>query len=101
MGDPKTPNFIKSLVNYVKNNGTKDDIYDSDSSIYHIDTKKPLGKTEITVDFEGDEPFLDAIGLGDDDKYFLKIENNRLFMKSFTNVNVEYYHIGHQVLIIA
>ena len=71
MGDPKTPNFIKSLVNYVKNNGTKDDIYDSDSSIYHIDTKKPLGKTEITVDFEGDEPFLDAIGLGDDDKYFL------------------------------
>ena len=71
MGDPKTPNFIKSLVNYVKNNGTKDDIYDSDSSIYHIDTKKPLGKTEITVDLERDDPFLDAIGLGDDDKYFL------------------------------
>ena len=71
MGDPKTPNFIKSLVNYVKNNGTKDDIYDSDSSIYHIDTKKPLGKTEITVDLERDDTFLDAIGLGDDDKYFL------------------------------
>lgn len=72
MGDPKTPNFIKSLVNYVKNNGTKDDIYDSASSIYHIDTKNPLGKTEITVEFEGDEDFLDAIGLDDDDKYFLK-----------------------------
>ena len=71
MSDPKTPNFIKSLINYVKNNGTKDDIYDSDSSIYHIDTKKPLGKTEITVDLERDDPFLDAIGLGDDDKYFL------------------------------
>jgi hypothetical protein len=71
VGEPKTPIFIKSLINYVKDNGTKDDIYDSDSSIYHIDTKKPLGKTEITVDFEGDDPFLDAIGLGDDDKYFL------------------------------
>ena len=71
MGDPKTPNFIKSLVNYVKNNGTKDDIYDSDSSIYHIDTKKPLGKTEITVDLETTDTFLDAIGLDDDDKYFL------------------------------
>jgi hypothetical protein len=71
VGEPKTPNFIKSLVNYVKNNGTKDDIYDSASSIYHIDTKNPLGKTEITVDLEGDEPFLNAIGLDDDDKYFL------------------------------
>lgn len=71
MGDPKTPNFIKSLINYVKNNGTKDDIYDSDSSIYHIDTKKPLGKTEITVELGKDEDFLNAIGLDDDDKYFL------------------------------
>ena len=71
MGDPKTPNFIKSLVNYVKNNGTKDDIYDSASSIYHIDTKKPLGKTEITVELGKDEDFLNAIGLDDDDKYFL------------------------------
>jgi hypothetical protein len=72
VGEPKTPNFIKSLVNYVKNNGTKDDIYDSASSIYHIDTKNPLGKTQITVEFEGDEDFLDAVGLDDDDKYFLK-----------------------------
>lgn len=72
MGNPKTPNFIKSLINYVKNNGTKDDIYDSASSIYHIDTKHPLGKTEITVDFNNDDIFLDAIGLDDDDKYFLK-----------------------------
>ena len=88
MGDPKTPNFIKSLVNYVKNNGTKDDIYDSDSSIYHIDTKKPLGKTEITVDFEGDDPFLDAIGLGDDDKYFL---NN---ISSFGDYDLfDYYNV--------
>ena len=88
MGDPKTPNFIKSLVNYVKNNGTKDDIYDSDSSIYHIDTKKPLGKTEITVDLERDDTFLDAIGLGDDDKYFL---NN---ISSFGDYDLfDYYNV--------
>jgi hypothetical protein len=88
VGDPKTPNFIKSLVNYVKNNGTEGDIYDSDSSIYHIDTKKPLGKTEITVDFEGDDPFLDAIGLGDDDKYFL---NN---ISSFGDYDLfDYYNV--------
>jgi hypothetical protein len=72
VGNKTIPKYIKSLINYVRGTGDKDSIYDSDSSIYHIQTKQPLGKTEITVDFKDDEDFLYSIGLGDEDIWILR-----------------------------
>jgi hypothetical protein len=73
--EPET-NVLVSLRNYAKGKISKDDLYSVDDSIEHIQTKTPLGQSIITIKFDDDRELSEAIGLDENDRWFMNSVNS-------------------------
>jgi hypothetical protein len=65
-------NFVIALRNYAKGKISKNDLYDVDDSIYHIEPKTPLGQTMLTIEFKDQEELLNLLEMSDDDIWFMR-----------------------------
>jgi hypothetical protein len=65
-------NFVIALRNYAKGKINKNDLYDVDDSIYHIEPKTPLGQTMLTIEFKDEEELLKSLDISDDDIWFMR-----------------------------
>jgi hypothetical protein len=68
-------NFVIALRNYAKGKISKNDLYDVDDSIYHIEPKTPLGQTMLTIEFKDQEELLNLLEMSDDDIWFMRALN--------------------------
>jgi len=65
--------FVKKLKEYSKGKVDVSELLHSDSSIRRILPNKPLGQSELIIEFDNDEEFLSSLDLDDDDIWFLKM----------------------------
>lgn len=80
--------FIKKLREFTKGRINSDELMESDSSIYGVDTKEPLGQSKIVIDFGDDENFFKNFEISEDDIWFMNAINSHYsdyeFIDSYT-----------------
>jgi uncharacterized protein YxeA len=69
-------NVVLGLRNFSRGRITKDDLYSIDDTIYDINQEEPLGQSIITVRFEDEKEFLDAINMDEQDVWFMRLLNS-------------------------
>lgn len=65
--------FIKSLREFSKGVIDERELKESDDSIRKVDTYRPLGQSEVFIQFEKEEQFFKALDLSEDDIWFLNM----------------------------
>jgi hypothetical protein len=63
--------LFKLLVGYAKGKVLKQDIYSTEEMIRSIKDGKPLGSSEVIIDFENDNDFYNVVGIDDEDENFI------------------------------
>lgn len=80
--------FVKKLREYSRGKIDNSAMLNSDPSIKRILTEEPPGQSELIIEFDNDEEFLEFLDLGDDDVWFLKMITSSYsdyeFMDSYT-----------------
>ena len=80
--------FIKKLREFTKGRINSDELMESDSSIYGVETKEPLGQSKIVIDFGDDENFFKNFEISEDDIWFMNAINSHYsdyeFIDSYT-----------------
>lgn len=72
---PKMDTLV-ALKKFIRGDVSKDDLYNVDDTIYHIETKQPLGQSIITVKFDSEKEFLDLIDIDEQDSWFMSALNS-------------------------
>ena len=62
--------LLRVLVNYAKGNALRSDVLSAEEMIRNIIPDKPLGKSELIIDFEKDVDFFSLIGVDENDANF-------------------------------
>jgi hypothetical protein len=80
--------FIKKLREFTKGRINSDELMESDSSLYGVETKEPLGQSKIIIDFGDDENFFKNFDISEDDIWFMNAINSHYsdyeFIDSYT-----------------
>ena len=80
--------FIKKLREFTRGRINSNELMESDSSIYGVDTKEPLGQSKIVIDFGDDENFFKNFEISEDDIWFMNAINSHYsdyeFIDSYT-----------------
>jgi len=62
--------LFKVLLDYAKGNALRSDVLSAEEMIRNVIPDKPLGKSQVIIDFESDENFFSLIGVDEDDSNF-------------------------------
>ena len=65
--------FIKKVREYSRGLASEREVLNSDDSIYKIIPSKPLGQSELVIEFKDDDEFFKALDLSDDDIWFANL----------------------------